>query len=128
IVTRKVGISLGAGIITAAFVIAGGHFGEFFQILIDSFLAIFIEDGGLNTWNAFILIFLILLGMMTAFMNMSGGAKAFTEFALIKVKARRGAGLITRYLGILVFIDDFFSALIVGQVAKPITDKYNSSR
>ena len=128
IVTRKVGISLGAGIITAAFVIAGGHFGEFFQILIDSFLAIFIEDGGLNTWNAFILIFLTLLGMMTAFMNMSGGAKAFTEWALIKVKTRRGAGLITGFLGILVFIDDYFSALIVGQVAKPITDKYKISR
>ena len=65
---------------------------------------------------------------MTAFMNMSGGAKAFTEWALIKVKTRRGAGLITGFLGILVFIDDYFSALIVGQVAKPITDKYKISR
>lgn len=128
IITRKVSISLGAGIVTSAFVIAGGHFGEFFQILIDSFLAIFIEDGGLNTWNAFILIFLSLLGIMTAFMNMSGGAKAFTEWALTKVKTRRGAGLVTGLLGIIIFIDDYFSALIVGQVAKPITDKFKISR
>lgn len=128
IVTRRVGISLGAGIITSAFVIANGHFGDFFKLLLDSFLAIFIEDGGLNTWNAYILIFLTLLGIMTAFMNMSGGARAFTNWALTKVKSRRGAGLMTGVLGIIVFIDDYFSALIVGQVAKPITDKYNISR
>ena len=128
VVTRKVGISLGAGIITSAFVIANGQMGEFFTLLFDSFLAIFIEDGGLNTWNAYILIFLILLGIMTAFMNMSGGARAFTNWALTKVKSRRGAGLMTGALGIIVFIDDYFSALIVGQVAKPITDKYNISR
>lgn len=128
IITKKVGISLGAGIITSAFVIANGHFGEFFKLIFDSFIAIFIEDGGLNTWNAYILIFLTLLGIMTAFMNMSGGAKAFTNWALTKVKSRRGAGLMTGLLGIIVFIDDYFSALIVGQVAKPITDKYNISR
>ena len=128
IVTRKVGISLGAGIITSAFVIANGHFGEFFRLVFDSFIAIFIEDGGLNTWNAYILIFLTLLGIMTAFMNMSGGARAFTNWALTKVKSRRGAGLMTAVLGIIVFIDDYFSALIVGQVAKPITDKYKISR
>ena len=73
VVTRKVVISLGAGIITSAFVIANGQFGEFFTLVFDSFLAIFIEDGGINTWNAYILIFLTLLGIMTAFMNMSGG-------------------------------------------------------
>ena len=128
IITKRVGISLGAGIITSAFVIANGHFGEFFKLLLDSFLAIFIEDGGLNTWNAYILIFLTLLGIMTAFMNMSGGARAFTNWALTKVTSRRGAGLMTGVLGIIVFIDDYFSALIVGQVAKPITDKYNISR
>ena len=128
IVTRKVGISLGAGIITSAFVIANGHFGEFFRLVFDSFIAIFIEDGGLNTWNAYILIFLTLLGIMTAFMSMSGGARAFTNWALTKVKSRRGAGLMTAVLGIIVFIDDYFSALIVGQVAKPITDKYKISR
>lgn len=128
ILTRKVGISLGVGILASAFVIVNGQFGAFFTLLFDSFIAIFIEDGGLNTWNAYILIFLTLLGIMTAFMNMSGGAKAFTNWALTKVKSRRGAGLIAGVLGIIVFIDDYFSALIVGQVAKPITDKYKISR
>ncbi|MFC3420207.1 Na+/H+ antiporter NhaC family protein [Salinicoccus hispanicus] len=128
VLTRKVGISLGVGIITSAFVVAGAGILETLGIIWSSFAMIFIDDGAINTWNAFILIFLSLLGIMTAFINMSGGAKAFTAWALTKVKSRRGANFATALLGIIVFIDDYFSALIVGQVAKPLTDKYNVSR
>ncbi|WP_020007836.1 Na+/H+ antiporter NhaC family protein [Salinicoccus albus] len=128
VVTRRVGISLGVGILTSAFVVAGGSVMETLGLIWDSFAMIFVSEGAINTWNAFILIFLTLLGMMTAFMNMSGGAKAFTAWALTKVKSRRGSSLATACLGIIVFIDDYFSALIVGQVAKPLTDKYSVSR
>src|SRR5699024_3642251 len=31
-------------------------------------------------------------------------------------------------LGMLIFIDDYFNALAVGQVARPITDRYRVSR
>src|SRR5699024_9954137 len=56
------------------------------------------------------------------------GAKAFTAWALTEVKTRRQANFATGLLGVIVFIDDYFSALIVGQVAKPLTDKYQVSR
>lgn len=128
IATRKVGISLGAGIITSAFVVAGGSFTESLRLLWDSFAIIFVDEGSINTWNAFILIFLTMLGVMIAFMNMSGGAKAFTDWAIEKLKTRRQAGIATGFLGILIFIDDYFSALITGQVAKPLTDKHDISR
>ncbi|WP_017547963.1 Na+/H+ antiporter NhaC family protein [Salinicoccus carnicancri] len=126
--TRKVGISLGIGIITSAFLVAEGGIGGMIRTVWESFAMIFVVDGAINTWNAFILIFLTFLGMMTAFMNMSGGAKAFTAWALTKVKKRGQANFATALLGIVVFIDDYFSALIVGQVAKPLTDKYQVSR
>ncbi len=128
VATRKVGLSLGVGIITSAFLVAEGSFMGTLGTIWDSFAMIFVVDGGINTWNAFILIFLTFLGVMTAFMNMSGGAKAFTAWALTKVKTRRQANFATALLGIIVFIDDYFSALIVGQVAKPLTDKYDVSR
>lgn len=128
LLTRKVGISLGIGIITSALVVAGADLSGTLHVIWEAFLLIFVDGGSINTWNAFILIFLSLLGIMTAFMNMSGGAKAFTAWALTKVKSRRGATFATALLGIIVFIDDYFSALIVGQVAKPLTDKYQVSR
>ncbi|WP_411843571.1 Na+/H+ antiporter NhaC family protein [Salinicoccus sp. HZC-1] len=128
VATRKVGLSLGIGIITSALLVGEGEILATLSTIWESFAAIFVADGGINTWNAFILIFLTLLGIMTAFINMSGGAKAFTAWALTKVKSRRQANFATALLGIIVFIDDYFSALIVGQVAKPLTDKYDVSR
>lgn len=128
VTTRKVGLSLGVGIITSAFLVAEGSIMGTLTKIWESFAMIFVTDGGINTWNAFILIFLTLLGVMTAFINMSGGARAFTAWALTKVKSRRQANFATALLGIIIFIDDYFSALIVGQVAKPLTDKYNVSR
>src|SRR5699024_3884055 len=88
VLTRKVGISLGAGIITAAFVVAGGSIACSLSLVWEAFIGIFIAEGAINTWEAFILIFLTMLGIMTAFMNMSGGAKAFTNWALNKFKTR----------------------------------------
>lgn len=78
LLTRKVGISLGVGILTSAFVIAGADIMETLRMIWNSFAIIFVDGGAINTWNAFILIFLSLLGIMTAFINMSGGARAFT--------------------------------------------------
>src|SRR5699024_4205957 len=67
VLTRKVGISLGAGIITSAFVVAGGSITGSLGLLWEAFIGIFIADGSINTWEAFILIFLSMLGIMPAF-------------------------------------------------------------
>lgn len=128
LLTKRVDLSLGAGIITSAFVITKGDFLGTLQKIWGAFSDIFIEDNWLNTWSAYILIFLALLGVMSAFMSMSGGARAFTNWALTKITTRRGATFLTGILGVVVFIDDYFSAIITGQVAKPLTDKYKVSR
>ena len=33
-----------------------------------------------------------------------------------------------RVLGIIIFIDDYFNSLAVGQIARPVTDRHNVSR
>lgn len=126
--TRKVVLSLGIGILSAAIVLANGNVMETLKLFWQEFINIFVDDGSINTWNAFILIFLALLGIMTAFINMSGGALQFSNWAISKVKTRRQAKLAAGILGIIIFIDDYFSALMVGQVSKPLTDQYKVSR
>lgn len=128
VLTRKVGLSLGTGIVASAFIIADGGIVEMLKLIWEKFAWIFVEDGSINTWNAFILIFLVMLGILIAFMNMSGGARAFTNWAMNKIKSRRGAGLAAGLLGVVIFIDDYFSSLVTGQVSKPLTDKYQISR
>lgn len=128
ILTRRVLVSLGIGIISAAIILANLQFTETMSILFTTVKAIFIEDGALNSWNVFIILFLLILGVITAFISITGGSRAFGDWAMKRVKTRAGAQLVTAFLGILFFIDDYFNALTVGQVSRPITDRQRVSR
>lgn len=128
ILTKRVILSLGLGALTAAILIGGYQPLDTLQIFFSSFIALFITDEVLNTWNIFILLFLLILGSITAFISLSGGSRAFGEWAMKRVKTRVGAQLLTVVLGMLLFIDDYFNALTVGQVSRPVTDRQKVSR
>jgi tetracycline resistance efflux pump len=137
ILTRRVLLSLGVGILSAAFVLHGNVLknegvGAWLQDVLltiwTSIKAVFVSDGALNTWNVYIILFLLILGIITAFISISGGSRAFGEWAQKKVKTRTGAQLLAAVLGIIIFIDDYFNALAVGQVSRPITDRNKVSR
>ena len=81
-----------------------------------------------DSWNAGIFIFLVLLGIIVALVNMSGGAAAFGRWATKNIKTRVGAMLATFVLGVLIFVDDYFNCLTVGSVMTPITDRHKVSR
>ncbi|WP_226677024.1 Na+/H+ antiporter NhaC family protein [Rossellomorea aquimaris] len=128
ILTRRVLLSLGVGIVASAFLLADLSIPKTFSFIWDAFKGIFVADGGLNTWNVYIIFFLLILGVITAFVNISGGSRAFGEWAMKRVKTRQGAQLLAAVLGIIIFIDDYFNALAVGQVSRPITDRHRISR
>ncbi|TWT24390.1 Na+/H+ antiporter NhaC family protein [Planomicrobium sp. CPCC 101110] len=127
LLTRRVLLSLGAGIVAAALILTAFSPVEALRELVNSF-AITFWDEGFNAYNVFIILFLLLLGVITAFVSLSGGSRAFADWASKRIKTRRGAKMLTVFLGILIFIDDYFNALAVGQVARPITDRYKVSR
>ena len=78
--------------------------------------------------NAGIFLFLVLLGIIVALVNASGGSAAFGRWAQRNIKTRVGAMLATFVLGILIFIDDYFNCLTVGSVMRPVTDGHRISR
>ncbi len=128
IVTRKVLLSLGAGILAGIALvhdfdpIAGG------QRLFEIVAGIFVADGGVNTEKVFNLAFLMFLGMMAALISVCGGSRAFGEWARRRIRTRRGALFLPAVAGIIVFIDDYFNALVVGNVSRPVTDRFRVSR
>ncbi|CAK7031396.1 MAG: hypothetical protein EUB_00295 [Eubacterium sp.] len=75
-----------------------------------------------------IILFLALLGALVYVVTMAGGSRAYGNWASTKLKSKRSAQLATSFLGMLIFIDDYFNCLTVGTVMKPVTDKYNVSR
>ncbi|RWZ54897.1 Na+/H+ antiporter NhaC family protein [Halobacillus fulvus] len=126
--TRKVILSLGIGIIVGAFMLTQMDIGAGIALIWSNFSSIFVSEGALNTGNLYLLTFLLLLGITTAFMTASGGSRAFGKWAVERIRTRRGSKLIPAILGIIIFIDDYFNALAVGQVARPVTDRYKVSR
>lgn len=81
-----------------------------------------------SSYNVGILIFLVILGMIVALMNKTGGSDAFGRWASKRIKTRVGAQLTAILVGCLIFIDDYFNCLTVGSVMRPITDKHQVSR
>lgn len=78
--------------------------------------------------TAGIFIFLVVLGILVALINKSGGSAAFGAWAERNIKTRIGAILATFVLGVLIFIDDYFNCLTVGSVMMPVTDRHKVSR
>lgn len=128
LLTRRVLISLGIGIVAAAFFLANFNAWESLVLTWEAFKGVFVADGGLNTWNVYLLVFVLILGMLTSLISMMGGTRAFADWMIKKVKTRSGAQLMTMALGLVIFVDDYFNSLTVGQIAKPVTDKHRVSR
>lgn len=128
IITRRVLLSLGVGIVLGAMLLTNLSPLNALSYIFTTVKGVVIEDGGINTWNMSIVVFLLLLGMMTALLTLSGGTRAFANWALDHIKDKRGASLLAAFLGVFIFIDDYFNSLAVGSISRPVTDRFNVSR
>ena len=120
LITKQVYLSLFAGIFTGAMFLAGGN-------PIEAISNLFITMSGQIGSNGGILIFLVILGIFAVLMVKTGGSKAYGEWAGSKIKTKTGAQLATIGLGALIFVDDYFNCLTVGNAMRPVTDKHKVS-
>ncbi|MGR3808587.1 transporter, NhaC family (TC 2.A.35) [Pasteurella testudinis DSM 23072] len=128
IVTRKVLLSLSAGIIVGALMLTGGNILNAARYTFSNVASLVYSDGGFNADYTNIILFLLLLGVLTSLLTISGSNQAFVSWAQKHIKQKRGAKLLTVFLGVFIFIDDYFNSLAVGAIARPVTDKYKISR
>ena len=123
LITKEVVFSLVAGVLsgTLIYAFAGGMnplvapVNVMFELII-------------NRADMYIMLFCFLLGSLVYLINASGGAKAYGRWASGVIRSKRQSTLLTAFLGCLIFIDDYFNALTVGSVMKPVTDRYQVSR
>ncbi|GMO69792.1 MAG: tetracycline efflux Na+/H+ antiporter family transporter Tet(35) [Treponemataceae bacterium] len=116
--------SLLIGVIAGAVIYAASlHAGVvgFLQLF---FAAIFDSAGQ----NIPLITFMLVLGAIVSVITLTGGHFAYGRLIEKKMKTVRGVSLATVALGILVFIDDYFSCLLVGAVMGPTADRYKMSR
>ena len=119
--TKEVYTSLVVGIFAGTMLFTGGNF---LESIIAFFEIMEAKVGG----NVNILVFLVILGILVAIISKSGATRAYGEWARSVISGKRSALGLTAFLGMLIFIDDYFNCLTVGTIMRPVTDKFKICR
>ena len=124
LITREVVFSLITGILSGTLIysIASGMGPKAVFILALEFMSSRVGA------NSHMIIFLLILGALIAVITRAGGANSYSSWANKKLKGPKSAGLAVSFLGIIIFIDDYFSCLSVGRMMRPISDRHKISR
>lgn len=121
LITKEVYLSLLIGIMSGAFLFTGPNPLH----AVETMITIMGEKIG---GNVNILLFLAFLGIVVALITKSGASKAYGEWASHAIRTKKGALFATMFLGMLIFVDDYFNCLTVGTVMRPVTDKQKITR
>lgn len=132
--THRVILSLSAGIVLAALVATSFAPLPAIKIITDilwnnfELTTFFSSTDFWQTWNLFICIFLLALGIFVTMLQYSGGAYAYGVFARRKIKNAKNAETSSLILSTGLFADDYLSSLTVGSVMYPLTDTQHVPR
>ena len=121
LITKEVYSSLLIGILAGALLFTGFH-------PLHAVETTFEIMGGKLGENINICIFLVMLGILVSLVTKSGASRAYGNWAVGAIRSRRGASFATSFLGMFIFVDDYFNCLTVGTVMRPVTDKYSITR
>lgn len=121
LITKEVYSSLFIGIVIGGFLYSAGHPVAALNHIIQDGIIGSLAD----SYNVGILFFLVVLGVVVALMNRTGGSAAFGEWAATHIKTPVGAQFATIILGVLIFVDDYFNCLTVGSVMSPIMERHH---
>ena len=122
ILTRKIVLSLGLGILLASFIAANGSITYAIQAILQAVTGLFYDDGGWNSGNLYVLGFLLLLGALTGLISALGGNRAFGQAIGRRIHTKQGAQLMTATCGISLFPDDVFNMFVTSQITGPVID------
>ena len=124
LVTRNVIPALFCGVWLGATMLSGGNPAAGLYSSFNDFIIPSVGD----EWSVTVLIYCGLFGVLITVLQRTGGAQAIARAISGRVASPRGAQGATFGLGVLIFFEDYFNALTVGSVMRPITDRMKVSR
>ena len=128
--TRKMILSFILGIIVSALIATHGHIGAALQLAFTRWWAstglngIIHPSTMLSNWNLCIFVFLTCVGTIIVLLQTTGAAQAYSAFAQRYIKNKRSTEMASLILATIFCIDDYFCALTVGSVMRPLTRRY----
>jgi len=124
IVTRRVIVSLAAGVCLGALMLAGGNvFPTVVSLLVTHLWPSLIDWDHLRVFA-----FTLLMGAMIGVIHRSGGMHAIVDKLAPWARSRRGGQLVTWLLGLVIFFDDYANTLLLGTTMRPLADRLRISR
>lgn len=132
LITKDVVISLFTGIFTGALISYKPD--SLISFIKYAFISIFtsvdkyILDSVVDKDHAIIILFTLIIGGTVGVVTASGGLKDFVDVISSKVNSRIKTQISTWLLGIAIFFDDYSNCLIVGNMMRPLSDKFRISR
>lgn len=127
---REVYSALFAGIFIGAWLLGGYNYGLIpgmwwaLQRIADTYIIEALSDPDHQS----IVVFSMLVGGMVAVISKNGGMQGVVNYLSRFAKNARSGQLVTWFLGILIFFDDYSNTLLVGNTMRPVTDKLRISR
>lgn len=125
--TRQVFISLGLGIWAGWIIINRGNPLSGSVDTVSAMVDVFKNEGSTQT-----ILFTLLIGSLIAFMQRSGGVNGFTNHINSRLdNSRHSADRVQVWAaltGLLIFVESNISALTVGTLFRPLTDRLKISR
>lgn len=130
--TKQVLISLFAGLFAGNLIITGGRLAAGAAGTVRSLVTVFANTGSTQT-----IMFTLLMGVIIAFVQRSGGVAGFIESIRLdslpeeesKMKRLRARySLLASLTGLLIFVESNISSLTVGTLYRPVTDRLKIPR
>lgn len=133
LLSKRIVLSLFVGIVLGGIMMHYKEPLQIFSYVYDKISSVFYEyssqEGLSANWGGiYVFLFLLCLGVLSQVVLVSGGVGAFVGWARSKVKDTRTSEFVAFFAGIVIFIDDYFNALTVGQIARPLNAMHKSSR
>ena len=127
IVTRKVVVPLGVGVVVGALLIANadpeGSWWDAPAVCYEAMKSSVFSKSHLQA-----LAFSLLLGAMVGVLEAGGGMRCLIERLSRKVKSRRHAQTMIATSGLAIFFDDYANTLLLGGTMRSTADRYGISR
>lgn len=120
--TKRINTALILGIISAAIITYPTQPGSALSLLIE-------RSWTVITINVPLYLFLFLIGGLIVLIGVNGGTYALTHArALRSLKTKRGVQRLSLFASLVLFMDDYLSNLTVGNIMRPLTDRFSIPR
>lgn len=132
LLTRNVFVSLFLGLLCGGVIVNLSALSNLPFYLFNQFYSSFfvLHEGQRSlVWNKLHIIgFLLCLGILGEFFLRSGGVRVLSTWVRQKIKSAKQSEFVIFILGIIIFIDGCFNAVILGQIAKTLGEVYRVSK